>query len=484
MAVKRVLAWGVAASLLGYTVGGSAVGVTQSARSISASDKATGAKAHPDLLKEYGGPYSGPQAAYVRAVGQKIAVQSGLSNSQSDFTVTLLNSPVNNAFAIPGGYVYVTRQLLALMNDEAELASVLGHEVGHVAARHANKRNTTSTIGGILAGVLGAVTGSSALGQLANSGAQLVTLRFSRQQEYQADDLGIQYLAKAGYDPYAAADMLAALNAQTALDARLRGGEDQRAVPSWMSTHPNGADRVARARQEAAQTGISVGERPRNGDAFLTRLDGLLYDDDPAQGVIDGATFRHPGLRIGFTAPQGYSLANSAAAVAISGSGGQAQFGGGSLGTGLPAYIDGVFRAVGGAGSSGAVQQTRVNGMEAAYATTRATSQSRAVDVTVFAYKTDGNSAYHFLIITPAGSGIGPFSSMVQSFTRLTAAQAAAIKPRRIRIVTVGPNDTIASLSARMGYADQKEARFRTINALEDNARLRPGQKVKLIVAG
>ncbi|MET0269784.1 MAG: M48 family metalloprotease [Sphingomonas sp.] len=482
--MKRLVAWGIATSLLGYTVGGAAIGVTQSARSISASDKATGAKAHPELLAEYGGSYAGPQTAYVRGVGQKIAVQSGLSNSQSDFTVTLLNSPVNNAFAIPGGYVYVTRQLLALMNDEAELASVLGHEVGHVAARHANKRNTTSTIGSVLAGVLGAVTGSSALGQLASSGAQLVTLRFSRQQEYQADDLGIQYLARAGYDPYAAADMLASLNAQTELDGRIRGGDDQRAVPSWISTHPNGADRVARARQRATTTGIAINDRARNGDAFLARLDGLLYDDDPAQGMIDGASFRHPALRIGFTAPAGFRLANSPSAVAISGSGGQAQFGGGSLGAGLPAYIDGVFRGVGGAGSVSTVQQTRVNGIEAAYATTRATSGQRAVDVTVFAYKTDGNSAYHFLIITPAGSGIGPFASMVQSFTRLTDAQAAAIRPRRVRVVTVGPNDTVASLSARMGYADQKEARFRTINALEGDARLRPGQKVKLIVAG
>ena len=101
------------------------------------------------------------------SVGKRIAVQSRLSNSQGDFTVTLLNSPVENAFAIPGGYVYVTRRLLALMNDEAELASVLGHEVGHVAARHSNKRNSTSTIGRILSMGLGVLTGSSQLGQLA-----------------------------------------------------------------------------------------------------------------------------------------------------------------------------------------------------------------------------------------------------------------------------------------------------------------------------
>ncbi len=482
--MKRILAWGTAAALIGYSVVGAESGITQSARSISASDKATGAKAHPDLLKEYGGAYSGPQAAYVTAVGKKIAVQSGLSNSQADFTVTLLNSPVNNAFAIPGGYVYVTRQLLALMNDEAELASVLGHEVGHVAARHANKRNTTSTVGNVLATVLGVVTGSSELAQLAGSGAQLVTLRFSRQQEYQADDLGIQYLARAGYDPYAASDMLASLNAQTNLDSRIKGGDDARGVPSWMSTHPNGADRVARARTQATKTGIAITDRPRNGEAFLTRLDGLLYDDDPAQGVIDGRSFKHAQLKLGFTVPAGFRLANSPAAVAISGTGGQAQFGGGTLGTGLDAYIDGVFRKLGGASAPNGVTRTKVNGIDAAYATTRATSGSQPVDVTVFAYQFGAGSAYHFLIITPSGSGVGPFSSMVQSFARLTDAQAAAIKPRRVDIVTVKAGDTIAALAERMAYADQRLERFRTINALGADERLRQGQKVKLIVFG
>lgn len=123
----------------------------QTTRSISASDKAQGAQANPELVKQYGGRYTGPQAAFVERVGKRVAVQSGLSNAQGDFTVTTLNSPIENAFAIPGGYIYVTRQLLALMNSEAELASVLGHEVGHVAARHSQSRNTRSTIGSILA---------------------------------------------------------------------------------------------------------------------------------------------------------------------------------------------------------------------------------------------------------------------------------------------------------------------------------------------
>ena len=246
------------------------------ARSISESDRAAGAQAHPQLLAQYGGAYRGPQAAYVERVARRVATQSGLSNAPGDWTVTLLNSPVENAFAIPGGYVYVTRQLLALMNSEAELASVLGHEVGHVAARHAAKRNTRATLGGLAAAVVGAVTKSDLAGRAASMGTQLYTLGFSRAQEYEADGLGVRYIAAAGYTPYAAADMLAELNDETQLQALITG----RAAggPTWMSTHPNGADRVARAQQLAQATG-APDTTGRQDATFLRMLDGLPYDD-------------------------------------------------------------------------------------------------------------------------------------------------------------------------------------------------------------
>ena len=165
--------------------------------------------ANPKLIAEFGGAYTGPQAAFVERVGRRVAVRSGLSNAGADFTVTTLDSPVENAFAIPGGYIYITRQLLALMNSEAELASVLGHEVGHVAARHAASRNTRSTIASILAAGVGALTGSDLAGRAVGTGAQLYTLKYGREQEYQADALGVRYMAAAGYDPYAAAEILA-----------------------------------------------------------------------------------------------------------------------------------------------------------------------------------------------------------------------------------------------------------------------------------
>lgn len=456
--------------------------------SISAQDKATGAKQHPELLKEFGGPYAGPQARYVESVGRRIAVQSGLSNAQSDFTVSLLNSPVNNAFAIPGGYVYVTRQLMALMNDEAELAGVLGHEVGHVAARHGQRRQQAAqrnAIGGALLGVLtGALLGDSGFAGLIQkgigTGSQLLTLRFSRTQEYEADDLGIRYLASGGYDPRALSGMLASLAAQSNLDARVAGSA--RTMPEWASTHPDPASRVARAAKGAAGSGSK--SVVRNRDAFLNALDGLLYGDDPRQGVIEGNRFRHPDLRLTFTAPTGFGMENGADAVSVTGSGGQAQFGAAAYSGNLAAYVDSIFAKLGGANGGvpeGEVRRTTVNGLPAAWRTVRANSQSGAVDATVFAYDFGGGKAYHFLLLTAAGQGIGPFNAMVQSVQRLSAQEAAAIKPRRVDVVTVKAGDTVQSLSRRMAYSDYQLERFLTINALAANASLRPGQRVKIV---
>ena len=453
--------------------------------SISAQDKAMGAKQHPQLLNEFGGAYAGPQAKYVETVGRRIAVQSGLSNAQSDFTVTLLNSPVNNAFAIPGGYVYVTRQLMALMNDEAELAGVLGHEIGHVAARHSQRRQQAAqrnAIGGTLLQVLtGAVLGDSSLAGLLQkgigTGSQLLTLKFSRSQEYEADDLGIRYLGSGGYDTRALSSMLASLAAQSSLDARVSG--NARSMPEWASTHPNPAARVGRAARNA--TGSAT---VRNKDAFLAALDGVLYGDDPRQGVIEGNRFRHPDLRLAFTAPSGFGMENSVAAVAVTGSGGQANFAGGAYSGDLPAYVDSVFSTLGGGASvpAGEVRRTTINGLPAAWRTIRASTRSSQVDATVFAYDFGEGKKYHFLLLTAAGQGLGPFAAMVQSVQRLSAQDAAAIKPRRVSIVTVKAGDTVQSLSKKMVYPDYQLDRFLTINALNARTVLRPGQKVKIII--
>ena len=451
----------------------------------TASERQQAVQQHPALVAEFGGAYGGKQAPYVTQVAQRIAAPSGLS--ASTLNTTLLNSPVDNAFAVPGGYVYITRQLVALMNDEAELAAVMGHEVAHVAARHGQKRQSVAQRNNILGAlgqaVVGAVTGNSTigryLGQGIGTGSQLATLGYSRGQETQSDDLAINYLVSAGYDPTALASMLRSLSAQQALDARL-SGRDARSAPAWASTHPAPGARVQRAAQRAGAAGRSG---TRNREAFLASIDGMMYGEDPRQGIIEGRDFLHPDMRIAFTIPQGFAMQNGANAVTITGQSAQAQLSTAAYDGSLETYVGSVVRGLAGNASppSAGVQRTSVNGIPAAYTSFRAASGNTQLDATVFAFAPARDRAYHFVILAPAGRGLGGLESMVQSFRTLSAQQAAAIRPRYLRVVTVGPRDTIASISERMAWPSARLERFLVLNGLDNTARLQPGQRVKIV---
>ncbi|KWV92777.1 M48 family metalloprotease [Erythrobacter sp. YT30] len=454
---------------------------------ITQSEAKQGAEYHPQLLNEFGGAMTGPQAAYVEQVGKNIAVQSGLGNARESFTVSLLNSPVNNAFAVPGGYIYTTRQLVGLMNNEAELAAVLGHEVGHVAARHSQRRQQRAQRNSIL-GVLGAIGSSILLGDtgLADTvsrgflqGSQLLTLRFSRSQELEADDLGIQYLTKAGYDPRAMGTVLASLAAQNSLDAQLQG-RGNATVPEWASTHPDPASRVRGALGKAQGLPGTVSNR----DTFLTRIDGMLYGDDPEQGIIEGNQFIHPVLRLSFTAPQGFYMVNGTRAVSINGQSGKAQLTLAPYAGDLDSYIRQQFSALSGENanlSPASIERTRVNGLNAAFGTARVNNGQNQVDLVVFAYEFSNDRAYHFAAITPAGRA-GTFNPMFQSMRRITQAEANSVVAREIDVVTVQRGDTVSGLARRMAFTDGQIERFRVLNALGPNDTLVAGQKVKLVV--
>lgn len=454
---------------------------------ITQSEAQIGAENHPKLLAEFGGAMTGSHAQYVEQVGKNIAVQSGLGNARDSFTVSLVNSSVNNAFAIPGGYIYSTRQLVGLMNNEAELAGVLGHEVAHVAARHSQRRQKTAQRNSIL-GVLGAVAsgvllGDSGLGQQLGKtllqGSQLLTLKFSRSQELEADELGIQYLQKAGYDPKAMGTVLASLAAQNSLDAQLQG-RGNATIPQWASTHPDPASRVRTALSKAQP----LGSGNTNRNTFLTRIDGLLYGDDPKQGVIEGSQFIHPELRLAFTAPSGFYMVNGTRAVSINGQSGKAQMTLGAYNGNLETYVRQQFTALGGEEQTLApdsVRRTTVNGIPAALGTVRVNNGQNQVDLVVFAYEFAKDRAYHFVAVTPAGSS-STFTSMFNSMRRVGASEAGAIIPRRIDVVTVQRGDTIQRLANRMAYDTGKVERFRVLNALGSSDVLQAGQKVKIVV--
>ena len=459
----------------------------QPIRYLNPQDVAEAQRLHPQLLQELGGAETGPRAAYVASVGRRIGTQTGLANPGQALHFTTINSAVENAFSVPGGYIYVTRQLMSLMDDESELAFAIGHEAAHVAANHAHireqyvRRNQSNVFGQIL----GSIFGDNFFGGLLQQRAKMDTLSFSREQEYQADSLGVRYLIGAGYDPVGASEMLAALSRNSALQARIQGNSN-RQTPEWAQTHPLSENRMQRAMIEARATG-RLGTGIRNRDAFLAQLNGMYVDDDPAQGVIDGPTFTHPDLRIQFTVPQGYLMSNATDAVTVSGSAGKAQFRGGQFTGQIDQAVLLAFRSLTGGRSNFPVpppQHVTINGMPAAITTVRANTSSGPKDVSVAAYQWSPERVYYFVMLAPGGTGVGPFVPMINSLRRISPAEAAAIRPRVMDVVTVRPGDTVQSLASRMAYRDFKAERFMSLNALGPNSRLLPGQKVKLVVFG
>ncbi len=451
---------------------------------IPLAERQQGAQFRAQILEQFGGPYTGPGYAEVKRVGRAMAVQSGLSRDGSDCTVTLLNSTIVNAFATPGCYIYTTRGMLGIINDEAELASVLGHEIGHVAARHAEARESRSVWTGIGALLAGLITGSQTVERLANGLRARSVLGFSRDQEYEADGLGIRYMTRAGYSPYEAAAMLRALAANDAFQVRSTGQDPEAKIPSWARSHPLTADRIARATELAQATHLA----PRQGlvghAEYLADIDGMLWGDDPEQGFIEGRTFAHPKLRIAFTAPAGFVLTNSPAAVAITGGEGRAQFSGGALAPGEPLgdYVMRVARAVvhGAPVQVGALQRPTINGIEAAVLPLRATGAQGKIDLLVAAYRAGPRAAYQFVALAPEGRS-GVFAPMVNSFRPLDAAQMAALRPRVMRVVTLGAHDTLAVMASKMAFADLRAERFLALNGLAAGRPLYVGQRVKLI---
>jgi predicted Zn-dependent protease len=458
----------------------------QRLRYLSPQDVAEAQRQHAVLVQELGGAETGPRAAYVESVGRRVGTFSGVANPGQSLHFTMLNSAVENAFSVPGGYVYVTRQLMGLMDDESQLAFALGHEVGHIAANHAHIREQYAQRNplGVFGQIVGAIFGPG-ITDILQARSRLDTLSFSREQEYEADTFGLRYMIAAGYDPAGAAGVLAALSRASAFEARIQG-RTNRQTPEWASTHPLSENRMQRALAEARATG-RLGLGLRNRDIFLGELEGLYVDDDPAQGVIEGPTFTHPDLKIQFTVPQGYLMSNGTSAVTISGSAGKAQFRGGQFTGSLDNAILLAFRQLTEGQANFAVpppQHVTINGMPAAITTARVNTSSGLIDASVAAYQWDAQRIYYFVMLTPGGYGVAPFAPMINSLRRITPAEAAAIRPRVIHVETVRPGDSVQSLASRMAYRDFKLERFMSLNGLATNSALAPGRKVKLVVYG
>lgn len=446
-------------------------------------ERQIGRQQHPLVLAQFGGAYDDPALqAYITGIGRRLAANAELPADQ--FTFTLLDSPVVNAFALPGGYVYITRGMLAILNSEAELAGVMGHEIGHVTARHGAERQKEGLFANLA--VLGAaiLTGSKDVARIGQVAAQGYLAAHSRDDERQADSLGIRYLSRAGYDPLAMSEGLRALQRHSELQARLSGQEAQQV--SFFATHPNTPERVAATTQEGRQS-PSV-ENPRIGrDAYLDAIDGTVYGDSPAQGFARGTRFSHPELRFTFRVPDGYSLDNLPQAVVASSPNradriifdSEPDKNVARMRGGMDAYL--VNHWASGASLS-ALERLSVDGLPAATAVARVTLNNQRYLARLVAIRFDSTHIYRFVFLSPSGYGLSNmYRSTIRSFRRLSAAEANRLQPLRIRVVQVKDGDTVSGLAGDAGGAQRPDLLFRMLNALDGGQGLRAGERVKVV---
>ncbi|HMM55079.1 MAG TPA: M48 family metalloprotease [Candidatus Desulfobacillus sp.] len=450
-----------------------------------------GRKAHEEVLKEYR-VYDNPRLqAYVNTLGQTLA--RGSQRSQLDWHFTVLDSTEVNAFALPGGYVYVTRGLMAYLEDEAELAGVIGHEIGHVTARHGAQRATrqqTAGIGVIAATILGAVLearGASGATDLASTLSQGVAAgyiaSYSREQESQADQLGAEYLASSNYDPKSMIEVIGVLKSQEqfAADAARAAGRPAPAGGGWLASHPSNDKRLQDIAQYATRFKGKYGDDGRA--RYLQVMDGVTFGDSREDGVVRGQNFYHEPLGIALTAPAGWSLRNASDALYLTNAAGDA---------GLIVYV-----APAKAGATpeeivrnlkleqGRSERLTLGGLPAIHFAGTARDQqgrSQAVEATVVA----GPGGRNFMLfygardaqaLQRARAGMREAEA---TFRPLTAADRAAARPWVLKTAPF-PRGGFAELARRSPLGAGAEAQLRLLNGAYPRGEPAVGQPVKIV---
>jgi predicted Zn-dependent protease len=431
---------------------------------------------HARILASYGGVYAN---ARVQASIEKTVERLVAASERPDlkYRVTILNSPAINAFALPNGHLYISRGLIALANDKAELASVLAHEMGHVIARHAAIREEQARQTAIIGTLVNDVLSDPATGALALAKSKLTLASFSRAQEFEADGIGVGISARAGFDSFGASRFLTAM--QRNADLKTPSGNADPRSTDFLSTHPATPERVKNALVNARQFS-SPGAGARDRADYLADLDGIIYGEDPSEGFARGRRFQHPKLGFTFTAPPGFALDNTAQAVlGLKDGGGEAmrldlvsvppeQSLADYLKSGWIENVDG-----------GSVEDFKVNGFPAATATARGDQWSFRLFAVRF-----GSEVYRFIFAakTMTAPSDRAFRESVSTFRRMSLKESAQIHPLRLKVATVRADDTVEKMARRMAVADHPLERFLVLNGLSAHDTLRPGDKVKIVV--
>jgi predicted Zn-dependent protease len=420
---------------------------------------------------------------YVAGIGRRLAQNSERPNLPWHFSI--VDSPAINAFALPGGYIYLTRGIMPFLTDEAELAGVLGHEIGHVTARHAAQQysRATGTQLGLIVGSI-FVPGVREVGGLAQTGLGLLFLKYGRDDELQADALGVRYASRSGWSPSGVAGML------STLDRINVASEDRQGVPNWLATHPAPADRVERVQAaiKEAEAGSSA-IRPVDRADYMTRVDGLVYGDNPDQGVTRGSEFLHRALRFAIEFPRGWEINNSATQVVGKRPSANVflllQLVQNPRGRGA----EDIARSDMGSAGFRLVQggRTTINGLEAFVGTYEGSIADLGRVGVRAAHIVHGGNVFLFAGIAPVDGYPrveGELNEGLRSFRPLSAAEAERIQPNRVDLYTARSGDTWQAIAERQGKGVIKPETLAIMNGRTPAEPPRPGERLKIVVAG
>ena len=445
---------------------------------------ALGAQSDPAVVAQFGLYPDEKLQNFIKEKGEAMAAIS--HRPELDYTFRVVDSPVINAFAVPGGYVYFTRGIMAHFNNEAQFAGVLGHEIGHIAARHSAQQQSKSTLAQV--GLIAGMIISPELAQMGDAAAQglgLLFLKFGRDDERESDRLGVEYSSKIGYDADEMADFFMTLQRQQ---------EESGAapIPGFLSTHPNPADRYETVNQLAGEwkQKLNLTTAKVNRDSYLRMIDGLVYGEDPRQGFVENNTFYHPELKFKFPIPAGWGHMNSPQQFQMAPKDGKAMM---SLtlapGENLEAAAQQVLQGYG-------LQPTEskkltVNGLPAlAIIATpqpqqQQQQQQQQQDLRVLMYLIQyGGNIYNLLGVTTStdfGAYFPLFSATMEGFATLTEAEKLNRQPERIEIKTVPQNMTLAQAFQRFNVKDTRMEELAILNGMQLTDPVTKGMLIKVV---
>jgi predicted Zn-dependent protease len=435
-----------------------------------------GKSADPQILQQYGLYPDKALQAFITEKGKQMAAISHRPNIEYNFRI--VDSDILNAFAVPGGYVYFTRGIMAHFNNEAEFAGVLGHEIGHIAARHSVAQQRNALLGqlGIIAGVIIAPN-LAQFAETASQGVGLLLLKFGRDAERESDRLGVEYSSKIGYDAMQMANFFQTLQRQS----EASGSQE---LPTFLSTHPNPGDRyntVSKLAKEWKQK-LNLTNPQQNRNAYLKRIEGLIYGEDPQQGYVENNTFYHPVLKLQFPIPQNWAYLNSPDAFQMAPKDGKAMM---MLtlaqGNSLRSAADTILKRY----NLQAVEakEVTVNGLNgvAFIADQKQEQQTLRTLSYVIQYN---NNLYHLIGVSTLAdfnNYSNFFSNTMQNFKQLTDPAKLNKKPERVHIKTVNQATTLEQALRGFGVQQKRLDEMAILNGMKLKDKLTSGTLIKII---